>query len=61
MTEPTVRVDRDAFNDRYLWAVEQVLHRIADAVNALTLTGAIYSQLSLPPEQADIKRTGGAQ
>lgn len=56
MAEPVVRVDRDAFNDRYLWAMEQVLHRLADAVNALTLSGAIYSQVSLPPEQAAVKR-----
>ena len=61
MTEPTVRVDREAFNERYRYVFEQVLFRIADSINALTLTGAIFSQIPLPPEQADIKRTGGAQ
>lgn len=57
---PNVRVDRDYMNEVELYVTRMTLHRMADMINALTRSGAIFGQVILPPEQAAIK-AGGAQ
>ena len=59
----TVRVDRNYMNELELYVLRYVVMQLADLVNELTRAGAIYGQLILPPEQAQLKRASmnGAQ
>lgn len=52
---PIVRVDREALNELELFVMRQTLHRMADYINAVTKTGAIYGQIQLSPEEAAMK------
>ena len=56
MLAPAVRVDRDYLNETEIYVVEQILIRLADMVNAATKAGAVYGQVILPPDQAQMKR-----
>lgn len=58
---PAVRVDREWAISVQLQVTEQILYRCADMINAMTKTGAIYTQILLGPEMAEAKRQMLAQ
>ena len=53
---PVVRTDRLYMQDSEKDSIEVLLWGMGDMINSLTLAGAIYGQVMLPPEQAERKR-----
>lgn len=53
---PSVRIDREFLNSVELALTEQMLYRIWDVMDALTVTGAVYGRVILPPDMAEAKR-----
>lgn len=52
---PSVRADREYGDKIEMYVLERILYKIADMIDAATLTGSIYTRLILPPEQAQRK------
>lgn len=60
---PMPRVDNAAMQEFEFYTTEQVLYIIADWIDALGKSGAVYPNLILPPDEAARKRmaTQGGQ
>lgn len=54
-TAPIINIDRVAMNEFQLRIAEIALTQMAWIVNMLTKKGAIYNQIILPPDEAQMK------
>ena len=61
VTAPIIRVDREFLNEVELKLAEIALYQMAEMVNAIGIGGAIYGQLILPPDEAQMKLRAGQQ
>ena len=46
------RVDSQALRETERYTTEQILYLMADWIDALAKTGAVYPQIVLPPDEA---------